>query len=179
MSIDPDSLRILHYPHPALRRRAEPVAAVTPEVRAVAACMIDLMHEAEGIGLAAPQLGLPWRLFVTAARDDGSPDRVYVNPALSDPGRELVASEEGCLSLPGVRGEVRRPGRITVTATDLEGNQFTLTDDDLLARAWQHEMDHLDGVLIIDRMTPLDRLATRKAVRELELAAHHSGQARL
>jgi peptide deformylase len=176
----PANLRILNYPDPALRRRAMPVTQVTPEVREVAARMIELMREAEGIGLAAPQVGLPWRLFVAHVppTEDRSPEsdpvtattsaRVYVNPVLSAPVGVPEPFDEGCLSLPDITGEVLRPPTITISATDLDGRAFTQTAGGLLARCWQHELDHLDGVLIIDRMTQMSRLKNRSALRDLE-----------
>lgn len=170
MSVDVTRLRIVHYPDPALRSPATPVKTIDDTVRAVAARMLELMHEADGAGLAAPQVGLPWRLFVTRA-DEQRPDLVYVNPRLMEVGGETITREEGCLSLPGITIEVRRPAAATITATGLDGRAFTDRDEGLLARVWQHECDHLDGVLIIDRMTPLDRLATRKTLKELEAAA--------
>ena len=172
VQIDPASLFIVHYPAPVLRQNAQPIKAVDAQVRAVAARMFDLMHEVDGLGLAAPQVGLSWRLFVTKGLDDESlPDQVYVNPVLSRPSGELVPHDEGCLSLPGISAEIRRPSQVTITAVDLDGQSFTLTRDDLLARVWQHEADHLDGVLILDRMNPIDRLASRKQLKQLEAEA--------
>ena len=171
MSPDPATLTILHYPALVLRQRAQAIASVDQPVRDLAARMIELMHEAEGIGLAAPQVGVPWRMFVTSGNDQGEPDRVYINPRIVEISRDLSVREEGCLSLPGITAEIRRPSRVTIVATDLDGNEFTLNRNELLARAWQHELDHLDGVLIVDRMSPLDRLAMRKRIRELEAAA--------
>lgn len=184
MSIDPASLSIVTYPHPVLRTKAKAVASVTSEVRAVALRMIELMHEAEGIGLAANQVGLPWRMFVVSVEHSDDPDdersltsdplsatpkpTVYINPVFSDPMRDLVPFSEGCLSLPEIRGEVRRPSQITIRALDIEGQEFTQRGSGLLARCWQHEMDHLDGVLIIDRMVPIDRMKNRIAIKDLE-----------
>jgi peptide deformylase len=170
MNVDAASLRILHYPAPTLRTVAEPIDGIHESIKAVATRMLQLMYEADGAGLAAPQVGLTWRVFVTKANED-QPDRVYVNPKLSDLSSEILAREEGCLSLPGVTVDVRRPASVAVTALDLEGREFTLRDDGLLARVWQHEIDHLNGVLIIDRMTPMDRIATRKVIKDLEAAA--------
>ena len=166
----------MSYPDPSLRRRAE---AVEPgeTVRKVAARMIELMHEADGIGLAAPQVGLAWRLFVCRVPPEGEIDglptgceepAVHLNPALSGPDGGLVGLEEGCLSLPGIRGEVRRPPVVTLKSTDTEGREQAQTAAGLLARCWQHEIDHLDGVLIIDKMPRMDRLRNRSAIRELE-----------
>jgi peptide deformylase len=181
--VDPSTLAIVQYPDPALRRRGQPIGQITDEVRVVAGRMIELMFQAEGIGLAAPQVGLPWRLFVAhiPATDGRSVESnpptatkaptVYINPTLSEPRGEIVPYEEGCLSLPDIRGDVLRPETITITATDLEGRQFTQSGTGLLARCWQHEIDHLDGVLIIDRMTQMSRLKNRAAVRTLEREA--------
>ena len=170
MTVDVARLRILHYPAAPLRAVAEPIETIDDTVAAVAARMLDLMREADGAGLAAPQVGLSWRMFVTKA-DDRRPDLVYVNPALGGLDAELAVCEEGCLSLPGITAEVRRHASATMTALDLQGSEFTLRDDGLVARVWQHEVDHLNGVLIIDKMTPMDRLANRKPLKELESAA--------
>jgi peptide deformylase len=172
MSVDPAQLRIVCYPDPVLKQKAAEVETIDDTVRAVAARMIELMHEAKGVGLAAPQVGLSWRMFVLA-RDEESdrPDMVFINPKLTVTDRTVSVREEGCLSIPGINIDIRRPSGIEITATNLDGETFTLRDDDYLACVWQHENDHLDGVLIIDRMSTMDRLATRKALKELRAAA--------
>ncbi|MGA1517381.1 MAG: peptide deformylase, partial [Phycisphaerales bacterium] len=96
---------------------------------------------------------------------------VFVNPRLHDFAGEGVVAEEGCLSLPEILGHVARPQTVSITAFDLEGREFTLRSDGFPARVWQHEMDHLDGVLIVDRMRAIDRLSNRRAIKELESAA--------
>lgn len=164
MSVDPGKLSVLHYPAPSLRAKARPISKITDEVRAVAARMIDLMHEHDGVGLAAPQVGLSWRMFVTDAPDDGGP-KVYINPTLTVADDEVGVHEEGCLSLPGVRIDIERPLSITIQAQDLEGNPVTATSHDFPARVWQHEFDHLNGVLIIDRLSPAERQALRAQQR--------------
>ena len=168
MALDPAKLEIVHYPAAVLRAKAKPLAAVTDEVRAVAFRMLDLMHEAPGVGLAAPQVGLSWRLFVANHTGQPADDLVFINPVLSAPSRLTEDYEEGCLSLPEIRALIRRPMEITVTALGLDGQPFTLTSDELPARIWQHEIDHLDGVLILDRMSPGDRTALRRKIKELE-----------
>lgn len=172
MDIDPASLVILTYPDPILRQKTKKIREITSSIRAVARKMIELMHEADGVGLAAPQVGLSWRMFVTLASQDepaGTREgRVFINPEITIENRELAIHEEGCLSLPDIRGDIRRPLAVTVKALDPDGKQFSMTDNDLLARVWQHELDHLNGVLIIDRMNPMDRIAVRKALKELE-----------
>jgi peptide deformylase len=180
MPVDAPSLEIVTYPAPVLRAKAKPVEKVTEEVRRVARRMIELMRQAEGIGLAAPQVGLSWRLFVVDVppSDERSAEadpptatdgpQYYINPKLSSPKGVPVPWEEGCLSLPDIRGDVLRPPVITISALDLEGKPFTQTAGGLLARCWQHEMDHLDGVLILDRMTQMSRLKNRAAIKDLE-----------
>jgi peptide deformylase len=170
MAVDPGQLAIVHYPHAVLRQKAEPVPSVDDEVRAVAERMIELMHQAPGVGLAAPQVGLPWRMFVANPTGDPGDDRVYINPELYDAHGGNAARDEGCLSLPNITVEVSRPNAITIRATGLDGQAFEETGDDLLARIWQHEFDHLDGVLIIDKMSPMDRMANKRAIKDLEEA---------
>jgi peptide deformylase len=174
MPVRVEQLSIVHWPDPVLRTKAAPVDPADPLVRAVALRMIDLMHEAGGCGLAAPQVGLSWRLFV--ANDTGEPgsDQVFINPQLLDPSEEIAAHSEGCLSIPHVTTEVRRPKAISIHATDIHGQPLQLRSDQLAARIWQHETDHLDGVLILDRMPPLDRLANRRALKELEAKYHET-----
>jgi peptide deformylase len=182
--VDPATLAIVHYPDPVLRRRALPVPEVTPEVRAVAERMVRMMYDAEGIGLAAPQVGLSWRLFVVDVPENDEDGKVrsatsepatatsgpvvYINPVLRDPQGAVEPFEEGCLSLPDVRGSVLRPPVVTIEALGVDGKSFTQTGAGLLARCWQHELDHLDGVLIIDRMTQMSRLKARRAIKDLE-----------
>ncbi len=171
LTVDVSNLSILHYPAPVLRKRSEPLADIDERVREVAARMIELMHEAEGVGLAAPQVGLAWRLFVCRGAEEDDPEDVFVNPELELERSELEAHEEGCLSLPGIRADIRRPMAAKLTATDLRGQPVTRRAEGFMARVWQHEFDHLNGVLIIDRMTPLDRIATRRALKALEAGA--------
>lgn len=179
MRPDPSTLQVRTFPDPVLRAKASPVEP-SDLVRAVAERMIALMREHDGIGLAAPQVGLSWRLFVTHVPPGDGRDpaatpptaeaapTVYLNPVLSQPEGPVEPFDEGCLSLPRIHGQVLRPSQITITATDLEGRTFTRTGAGLLARCWQHENDHLDGVLILDKMLQLHRLRNRSKVRDLE-----------
>ena len=160
---------IVLYPDPVLRRQALGVPQVDTEVRQVATDMLRLMHEAPGVGLAAPQIGLPWRLFVANPTGDPADDRVYINPVLSKPVGPQQPYEEGCLSLPDIRVEVIRPFGITINALDINGQPFEEAADGLLARIWQHEFDHLNGRLIIDKMSRLDRVMNTKKIKGLEL----------
>jgi peptide deformylase len=186
MPVDASQLRLVIYPAPVLRTRAKPIKAVTDEVREVARAMIDLMRKEEGIGLAAPQVGLDWRLFVVDVPKDDKRVKhaefptasdgpvVYINPVISAPQGGVEPHEEGCLSLPDVRGDVLRPPTVTIAALDLQGKPFTQTGTGLLARCWQHELDHLDGVLILDRMIQAHRIKNRSIVRDLERDAEQA-----
>lgn len=148
-------MQIVHYPHPALRFKSTPVVRITPELREVVRDMFALMYAAEGIGLAANQVGLPYRLFVlnlTGKQEDRDQEHVFINPEIIHR-KGTQEAEEGCLSLPKLYGQVRRADEITVEAFDLDGRGFELTVDDLGSRAIQHESDHLDGVLFIDRLS--------------------------
>ncbi len=179
-SPNPANLRIVYYPAAVLRKKAAPVALGSTDLSAVAARMLELMHDAEGIGLAAPQVGLPIRMFVVdiPSNDERTAEgelptatngpEIYINPVISKPLGPPEASEEGCLSLPDIRGQVLRPPTVTIHAYDLKGKEFTRTATGLLARCWQHELDHLDGTLILDRMTQMSRLRNRAAIRDLE-----------
>jgi peptide deformylase len=133
--------------------------------------MFDLMYEHEGVGLAANQVNLPYRVFV--ANSEGSPDnreaeRVFINPVLSLP-RGQAEDDEGCLSIPGVYAPVTRNETITIQAYDLAGNEFTAEVNGLLARIVQHETDHLDGTLFIDRLSPTQLAAVRDKLEEFDL----------
>lgn len=170
---DPKTMprQLVLYPDPVLRRRAAEIERIDDSTRELVADLVRLLEEHRGAGIAAPQAGESVRLFLVAGPEAGASPAVFINPRLHDPGRESVSASEGCLSLPEIGGEVVRPKRISITALDLEGREFTLTSEEFPARVWQHEMDHLDGVLILDRMRSIDRLASRRTVRSLELAA--------
>lgn len=169
MAIDLQDLRILRYPDPRLRQRCQPVRVFNGELAALARRMEELMRAAHGVGLAAPQVGVPIRMFITCAGVDPPGVRVFVNPTIRDP-QGARQAEEGCLSIPQVYVQVRRAARCRIEAQDLQGNPLALEGDEMVCRVWQHETDHLDGILILDRMGPGDRIATRKALRELEAA---------
>lgn len=183
MDADPQSLRLLNWPHPALRTRAEEIPSVTQHIRDVANRMLELMREHEGIGLAAPQVGLSWSLFVAHVplHEEDEPDHeapshtdsplIAINPAITSLEGPPEPFEEGCLSLPDIRGDVRRPPIVTISALDAQGAPFTLRASGLLARCIQHEIDHLGATLIIDRFSQITRLKTRSALKDLERQA--------
>ncbi len=132
-----------------LRKKAEPVAEVTDKIRKLADDMLETMIEANGVGLAGPQVGKNLRIFVAMADDDVK--RVFINPQIIKTSEEVEEYEEGCLSIPQVYESITRPSRVTVQALNEKGRPFTLDADGLLARIIQHEYDHLDGILYIDR----------------------------
>lgn len=167
MAADWSELKLIFYPDPRLRTPAEPVATFDASLRALAERMFNVMREHKGVGLAAPQVGVMQRLFVMNPTGEPADDRVYVNPVLSDMTGTKEA-EEGCLSLPEIHVQIRRAARCRLRAQDLAGQPVEVDGEDMLCRVWQHETDHLNGVLILDRMGPGDKIATRRALREME-----------
>lgn len=167
MTQDLSNLRIIHYPDPRLRKKSAPVTEFDDRLAAFVERMFELMETGRGVGLAAPQVGVNTRLFVMNESGEPQDNRVLVNPVIHDPHGSAEA-EEGCLSLPGINVQVRRAQRCRVKAQDLQGREFEFEAEDLLARICQHETDHLNGVMIIDRMGPSDRIATRKTLKSLE-----------
>jgi peptide deformylase len=168
----PLSLHIIHYPHPTLRHTSKPLKRVDAELREIVAEMFDLMYEHEGVGLAANQVGLPYRLFVAnveGKREAKDSEHVFINPVLSV-GRGQAEDEEGCLSIPGLYAPVTRNESIKVQAYDLNGNEMEAELNGLMARIVQHETDHLDGTLFIDRLRPTQLAALRDKLEEFELA---------
>jgi peptide deformylase len=150
-----------------LRAPSIPIGRATPEVIEAARRMGEIMHAKAGIGLAGPQVGFTRRLIVINTTGPGTEDRVFVDPRISARrGAEMI--EEGCLSFPGLRVQIRRPAWIRMEASALDGTPVVVEADDLLARALQHEIDHLDGVLLVDRMSPADRRANLALLRQLE-----------
>jgi peptide deformylase len=155
---------------PVLRTRARPVERFDDALRAEAQRMGELMHDALGVGLAATQVGVLHRLLVYRVQQD-APVVALVNPEIEWAGREEEIAEEGCLSLPAVLVEVERPVHVRVRGQDAYGEPLLIEASGLEARVIQHEMDHLDGVLILDRTTREQRKGAMKALREAEAAA--------
>ncbi len=147
-------MRIVTYPHPALRHKSKPVRRVDKQLRQIVEEMFQLMYEANGVGLAANQVDLPLRLFVInlAASATEGEEQVFINPVISLP-RGNEEQEEGCLSIPGVYAPVKRPETIHFSAYDLSGNEITGEFNGMLSRVVQHETDHLEGVLFVDRLS--------------------------
>ena len=140
-----------------LRQKATEVPAPGPELDRLIADMFETMYDAGGIGLAAPQIGLSQRLMVVDVKEDGSRPFALLDARVVEAGPELEKMEEGCLSIPGVSGVVERPRRVVVEGTDPTGKPVRMDADEMLGRCLQHEIDHLDGILFIDRLSPLKR----------------------
>jgi peptide deformylase len=157
-------LNVRKYGDPVLRRRAVEVTRVTPEIRALVADMVDTMYDEVGIGLAAPQIGVSVRLMVVSD-DEGRTVRALVNPVVVEQTGEATA-EEGCLSIPGIFAPVTRAARVRVEAVDLDGQAVSIDARGLLARVLQHELDHLDGVLFIDRLDPMSRDRIKRRIKK-------------
>lgn len=141
---------------PVLRQECEPVEELDEEMRRLADDLLETMYDADGVGLAAPQVGVPVRMFAYDVRDPDLPSGVLVNPTVVEESGSQKG-EEGCLSIPGLSAVVERPERAVVAGTDPEGNDVRIEAEGLLARCLLHENDHLDGVLFLDRVGPLKR----------------------
>jgi peptide deformylase len=152
---------------PVLRQRAAPVADINGKLARLADDMLATMYEAPGLGLAGPQVGVQKRIFVY---DIGEGPQIVINPELRE-SRGEWAYEEGCLSIPGLAFELVRPKEVHLAGYDLDGNELSIEADELLARCFQHELDHLDGVLFIERLEVDDRKAAMKIIREQKLTA--------
>ena len=161
---------IFTYGSQVLRKRAEPVEAVTPALQRLADEMLEAMYAASGVGLAAPQVGESVRLFVMdVSREDGKKEPlVFFNPEIVEASAKKETAEEGCLSVPDVWADVTRPGSITVRALDRNGLPFELKNvDGLTARCVQHEIDHLNGVLFVDKISSTDRMLNDSRLKKM------------
>jgi peptide deformylase len=173
-----EDLKIVIYPDPRLRKVSKDVEKFDEGLTDLASRMFVLMREAKGVGLAAPQVGKNIRMFVMSHTGLEADDRVYVNPVLTEAEGDESA-EEGCLSIPDIKADIPRSKTVKMTAQDLKGNPIAETQAGYIARVWQHEVDHLNGILHIDRMGALAKLAHRKALKVLEdkYAAGHPATA--
>jgi peptide deformylase len=192
MNIIQPPLKIVMFPHPSLRHKARPLTHIDKKVQLIAGALLELMYEHRGLGLAAPQVGLPFQMFV--ANYEGNPQKrdlegVFINPVIIEKKGGLVEAEEGCLSFPKLFQKVRRAKTVLVQAYNLKGelvarphpasdqsqggdqdkdNEEFLELSDLRARIWQHEIDHLHGDLFIDKLSTIGKLASRSTLREFE-----------
>ena len=177
--------KIVRYPDPVLRAKCRNVGEITPEIRTLAADMLETMREANGVGLAAPQIAVDLQLAVidvshnpdclTFMKVNGEKVEmvkhmpiVLINPQL-ELGSDKEIGEEGCLSFPRLRGDIRRSSKIKVSYTDLDGKTVTVESDGLLARAFQHEIDHLNGILFIDRLNAVAKVSIKRKLARLRV----------
>lgn len=184
-------LPIVIYGDPVLRVKCKPITEVTEEIRKLSQDMIETMHNARGVGLAAPQVSIALQLAVievppddesvTYVRINGEDTPlaeamplIFLNPKL-DHGKEKAMGEEGCLSIPDLRSEVRRSAGVKVEYQTLDGETRTIEADGLLARALQHEIDHLNGILFIDRLSAAAKLGVRRKLKRLMLEWEEDG----
>ncbi len=175
-----EALEIVLWPDPRLRRKCLPIAEFDTEtvrrLTLLADRMFAIMREEKGVGLAGPQVGVNVQIFVMNPTRSGKPDgdRIYINPQLSEPDGEDEL-EEGCLSLPDINTPVLRSLRLRINARTLTGDVIDETAEGFAPRVWQHETDHLNGILILDKMPPSIRMSHRKELKNLEddyTAAH-------
>jgi peptide deformylase len=162
-------LTIVKYPEPVLEQPGEPVTEFNDELRKLVADMFETMYASQGIGLAAPQVGVSKRLTVVDLSQGKDPAQklVLVNPeVILTEGKQY--EEEGCLSFPEIREKVVRAAKVRIRAQDENGKWFEMDGEELLARAFQHEIDHLDGVLFIFRMSPLKRSLSLRKIRKMQ-----------
>lgn len=160
-------MEILKYPHPFLRTRTREVREITDEVRSKVREMFDTMYRAKGVGLAATQIGWDARVFIKNVTGAPEGEEVHINPVLVEESGEQE-EEEGCLSLPGLHCKVVRSQEVVLRSTGLDGQPQEARHRDLAARAVQHEIDHLDGMLYVHRLRPADRVLIRRPLKEME-----------
>jgi peptide deformylase len=162
-----EELKIILWPDPRLKKQSQPVVEFDGRLAALADRMFELMRAAKGVGLAAPQVGQSVRMFIMNPTGDPKDDLVYVNPELTDASGSDEA-EEGCLSLPGINVNIVRDKDVRMRAKDLQGNPIEQIASGYVARIWQHEFDHLNGIMLTDRMGSVAKLTNRRTLKELE-----------
>jgi peptide deformylase len=160
-------LEIKTFPNPILKKIAEEVKVITPELVQLSKDMIETMYAKSGVGLAAPQIGKSIRLIVMDCSDERNKPVVFFNPVVKD-GLGKMVDTEGCLSVPGVEAKVQRFAEIIMTGQNEKGEQVAIPACELYCRCFQHEIDHLNGVLFIDKLSPLQKFKVRKLIQDLE-----------
>jgi len=155
------------YPDPVLRKPAEAITAFDQDLADTIAAMFERMRESQGVGLAAPQVGLKRRILVLNPTGKPEDDLALINPEILKLSGPRTTMDEGCLSFPGIYGQVTRPDRARVRAQTPDGESFEADYEGFVSRIIQHELDHLEGVLLIDRMSPADKVRNKAAFEEL------------
>ncbi|MBP5232670.1 MAG: peptide deformylase [Planctomycetes bacterium] len=171
-------LTLCVYPDPVLSAPTAPVTAFDDGLRQLVKEMFDTMYEANGVGLAAPQIGRSLKLVVVDVDRDAPNPLVLANPEIIKKSRQKEVDDEGCLSFPDIRAKVSRFAEVTVRAQDIDGKPFTVEATGLLARCLQHEIDHLDGIFFVNRASLAARLSLRSALKNLEARAQGGSGAR-
>jgi peptide deformylase len=166
-------LNILHYPNPRLHIKAKPVAEVDDRIRRLVRDMADTMYDAPGVGLAATQVDVHERVVVIDVSEEGNQLLVLINPEITWKSEERQTYEEGCLSVPGIYDEVERAARIRFKALDAEGKPYEMEAEGLLAVCVQHELDHLDGKVFVEYLSPLKQTRIKTKLRKAEREAAH------
>ena len=164
--VDVDKCHLTRYPAPVLAEKAKPIEIIDDSIRKLVDKMTDLMIEHKGVGFAAPQAGVNLRLFIISIDGTRENVKVFINPTVT-PSGDLVANDEGCLSVPGIYTKIRRHAKAKVTAQGIDGKEFTEEADGLYARALQHENDHLDGFTIVNRMGSTAKIVHRRKLKKL------------
>jgi peptide deformylase len=165
--MDITKCKITRFPEPVLSKPALPIEKIDDSIRQLAERMKDIMVEYQGVGLAGPQAGVNLQIFVASPNGTKENAKVYINPQI-EPAGTLDTQEEGCLSLPNIYGKIARYTQCTVKAIDQDGKSFTEFGEGLLARIFQHEFDHLQGMMIKDRMSEPAKLRARKALKRMQ-----------
>lgn len=160
-------MNIVIYPDEVLRRKATPIEEIDDTIYRNAQKMLELMYESHGIGLAAPQVGWSKKLIVIDVTDEEECEKVFINPYIVNEEGTLI-NEEGCLSFPDITGNIARSEIVEVVAYNLKGERLEIKADGLLSRAFQHEIDHLNGILFIDKMTAGSSLSNARKIKNLE-----------
>jgi peptide deformylase len=157
-------LKILTYPNPILRKKSEEIKEITPEIKKLGFDMVDTMIKNKGIGLAAPQVGELKRIITVYTRKG---PRIFINPRILSSSKEVDIAEEGCLCLPGIFTDVERPKGVEFEALDEEGRKVLINDEEFLARILQHEVDHLEGIIFIDKIGFWERMKLGRKIKEI------------
>ena len=165
--VDIDKCQITHYPADVLGKKAEPVGEINNNIKQLVEKMYEIMHQNRGVGLAAPQAGVSLRLFIISLDGSRESVKVFINPTVTPYGT-LDTIEEGCLSVPGISAKIRRYKHAKVTATGLDGKEFSEEGEGLYARALQHEYDHIEGTTIVNRLGAAAKIANRKQLKKLQ-----------
>lgn len=164
---EPLEFTLTLYPDPVLRKVADPIETFDEDLRRTVAGMFERMRKSKGVGLAAPQVGLKKRILVLNPTGEDQDDLVLVNPTLVSRSGTVTIYEEGCLSFPGIYAEIKRPDACSVRAFDVDGKLIEQSYSGFVSRIIQHEFDHLEGVLLVDRMSPADKVAHKAALEDL------------